>query len=209
MLLPVNPLYFYTAACLMLTTLLGAGCDGNEPEIILDYKITGFQTEILTVDQLAPEYGEIGGVILKEADTVKFDHLAFSFESRKNAGGNIQRKSSHLPAFFPPKIFSPYTTDSIAKISVFSDHDFDENFRAGDDLSEKFIIMAEGSSPGTCINSTINLASYFTKPQPGSAAFLLMLAEKPDLNTTHQFTVHYRKTDKSLYIFQFPIITVY
>jgi hypothetical protein len=192
-----------------MAVFMGFGCNSPESEVITHYEITGFRTTLLSFDQIDNAYGKVKGTLLKEGDSVNYQQLAFYFESKKNMLSTSSDKTTLFPELSSSYIFSPVSADSIAKISVFSDQDFDEYLRAGDDLSKKFIIIPESLSIHTEKTSPVSLAEFSKKTQPGRVAFTLMLSEKPDLSTAHQFTVHYRKTDNSLYILNFPPIRIY
>jgi hypothetical protein len=191
-----------------MAVLVGFGCNSQESEVITHYEITGFRTTLFSADQIDNTYGK-NGAFLKDGDSVNYQQLVLYFESKKNILSSTPDKTTLFPEVSSSYIFSPVSADSIAKISVFSDQDFDEHLRAGDDLSEKFVIIPESLTPHLDKTSAITLAEFSRKPQVGRAAFTLMLSEKPGLSTAHKFTVHYRKTDNSLYIQNFPPIRIY
>lgn len=153
--------------------------------------------------------GKASGKTLEEGDTVKYNQLALGFESKKNFFSSSLDKNSLFKELFSTHIFGPITTDSISEISVFSNQDFDEETHAGDNLNDKFMILVNGTDPNDGKSQQISLSEFNSRPQHGNATFMLVLKEQPILHTKHTFTVHYRKTDKSLYIFQFPMINVY
>jgi hypothetical protein len=188
---------------------VGLGCNSTEPEVIADYEITGFHTSIVSVDQMNSEFGKVSGTPLEEGDTVKYHQLALTFESKKNVLSSASGKKAFFPELFSSYVFSPVTSDSISGISVFSHQDFDEERKAGDNLNDKFIILADGIERSCGKSQPISLSEFNTQPRQGRAAFTLVLKERPTVHTVHKFTVHYRKTDKSLYILQFPEVIVY
>jgi hypothetical protein len=135
--------------------------------------------------------------------------LALTFESKKNALFPTSGKETIFPELFSSYVFSPVTSDSISGISVFSHQDFDEERSAGDNLNDKFIILADGIEQSCGKPQPISLSEFNTQSRQGRAAFTLILKERPALHMEHKFTVHYRKTDKSLYILHFPAIIIY
>lgn len=207
----MNSFYSHTSLLLLLLAAVAVefGCDSTEPEVIKDYEITGFHTSILSVDLMDSVSGKVSGTPLEEGNGVKYHQLALTFESKKNILSSTTDKKFIFPELFSSYVFSPVTSDSIAEISVFSHQDFDDEFRAGDNLNDKFIILADGIEQSCRKSQPISLAEFNTQLRQGRAAFTLILKERPTLHTAHKFTVHYRKTDKSLYILHFPEILIY
>jgi len=205
----LNSFYSYSPFLLLLLAIVFVGCDNTEPEVITDYEITGFHTSIVSVDQMDSEFGKVSGTPLEEGDTVKYHQLALAFESKKNVLSSTLGKKAIFSELFSSYIFSPVTSDSISGISVFSHQDFDEERKAGDNLNDKFIILADGIEQSCGKPQPISLSEFNTQPRQGRAAFTLILKERPALHMEHKFTVHYRKTDKSLYILHFPAIIIY
>ena len=203
---------FYSHASLWLLLLAvatGFGCDSTEPEVVTDYEIIGFYTAILEASQMDSITGKVSGVVLEEGDAVKYHQLALTFESKKNVLSSASGKRPVFPELFTSHVFSPVTSDSIAEISIFSNQDFDEEYRAGDKLNDKFAILADGIEQSCRKPQPISLVEFNAQPRQGRAAFTLLLKERPSLHTVHKFTVHYRKTDRSLYILHFPEVIVY
>lgn len=189
----------------LLPLLLAMACHRDNSSDLPAFRITGLSAEPVRIVQLDTLQGKMEFKHFATQHAIPSSLLGIKFRSKISLLANQSipevKRDELLKTLYQEGIFS---SDSIAEISVYSDNDFSTNFKAGDNLNDKFSILVNNTGLDGNQLQVISLNEFLKHPQHGRTSFTLLLNESPSAELQHKFVIHYRKEDNSLYVVTLP-----
>ncbi len=201
-----NKIYFLIGLS-GLSFILFCSCNNDDAALLPAYKITGFYTQPIQVIQWDTLSGISAFTRANKISVGPNYHFGLLFKSKISL---VNEKPTGNTNNLQPAIWSndyTFSADSISEISVYSNQDFDEENKAGDNLNDKFLILTSSSNDLDHKPTAVPLNEFLKKPQRGRSSYTLLLKDNPKTLVKHKFTVHYRKEDNALYVISFPEVS--